>query len=276
MGVPVEHRIGPVAIDRLLEAARAQERIDLDGLTVHGGADGRVMEHRHAAPRAQPGERRFELERLLDRGGHERLHRAFAPRLQRAGPESSREALGPREAHALHLDRGAVQHRDAGRVGQDPGHLVGGTGFEIMVAEHRDLRQLRRAELLGEDARLLRGAVVREVAAEDEHVRALRDLREERLEGALRASGYSAGRRRRRREATDVMGGGGCNPHARVRPRQTPCYRQSAARSHPGRKLLPGRFASPRPPGRAVSPEARSAPKPSRNRPHRAACVNSH
>jgi hypothetical protein len=78
-----------------------------------------------------------------------------------------------------------VQHRDARRIREDPRHLVGRARLEVVIAEHRELRQLGRAQLLGEDPGLLGRAVVREVAAEDEYIRALRDPREEGLERAL-------------------------------------------------------------------------------------------
>ena len=55
-----------------------------------------------------------------------------------------------------------------------------------MIAEHADDRDVDRRQVFREDARFVGEAVVREVAAQHEHVGRLGDLSEQRLQAALR------------------------------------------------------------------------------------------
>ncbi len=181
----MEHDARGEPVERLLEPARPEERVDLEGLSVAGVADGRVV-HEHDAPAGpQLRQRRLELQRLVDGGAHERLDRFFAPRLERQLAKAPGKPLGSGEADARHLEDRAVEDRDVGLC-EDVRHLAGGVGLEVVIAQHGDLWHLHRLKLLGEDARFVRLAAVGEVATHDEHVRALRDSGEERLKGAQR------------------------------------------------------------------------------------------
>src|SRR5207247_7704121 len=100
-------------VERLLEAARSQERKDLPRLAFHRRLDGRVVEDRDPLLRAQARQRRFELERLVHRVVHEAFDRVLAPGLERAASEAAAEALDAREADALDLDALAVEHLHA-------------------------------------------------------------------------------------------------------------------------------------------------------------------
>ena len=64
--------------------------------------------------RAQPRQRRLELQRLVDRLLDEVLDRLFAPRAERAAAEAAGKALDAGEADAVDFGRFAVEHRDAG------------------------------------------------------------------------------------------------------------------------------------------------------------------
>lgn len=70
------------------------------------------------------------------------------------------------------------------RSAENLGDVGGGIRLEVVVAEHRDLRNLHGLKLLGQDPCLVGQAAVREVAAQSEHVGVLGDAREERLERA--------------------------------------------------------------------------------------------
>ena len=117
---------------------------------------------------------------------YELLDDVLAPGAERTAPEPARESFHAGEPDPEDLGRVAVEHDDAG-VGDDPPDLVLLPRFEVVVAEHRDRRNLhRRGELLDERARFVRETVVRQVAAEDEHVGRFGDLREERLQSSRR------------------------------------------------------------------------------------------
>ena len=181
----MKHGARRVAIQRLLEPARPEKRVDLEGFPVAGVAHGRVVQEHHASHRAQPGQRRFELQRLLDGEAHERLDGLLAPPLERELTEAPGEPLGAGDADSRDLQRRPVEDAHAG-PGEDLRHLGGGIGLEVVVAQHGDLRHRDRLQLLGQHARFLGLAAVGEIAAQSEHVRALRDAREQRLEGAGR------------------------------------------------------------------------------------------
>ena len=144
------------------------------------------MQEHDAARCPEARQRRLELEGLVDRFAHEDLRRAFAPRLQRAVAEAAGEALGAGEADAGDLDSRTVQHGDV-RLRENADDLARRVRFVIVVAEHRDLRDFHRLELLGQNPGFVGEAAIGEVAAQREHVRAFGDPREERLEGAGRA-----------------------------------------------------------------------------------------
>ena len=182
MRVAVEHGAHRVAVQRVLESAGAEERIDLRRLAGDRAEDGRIVQHRHTVLRAQARERGFELERLVDRLVHEVLDAVLAPRRERARSEAAREALHAREADARHFLRVAVE-QDHPDVDENLLHLVRITRFEVVVAEHGHHRDPHRLLERGrDDARLFRQPVVGDVAAENEHVRRGRRRREHRLQ----------------------------------------------------------------------------------------------
>jgi hypothetical protein len=66
-----------------------------------------------AARRAQLGQRRLQLHRLVQRFLHEQLDRRLAPGAQRAAAEAAGEALGAGDAHAFDLAGFAIEHAHA-------------------------------------------------------------------------------------------------------------------------------------------------------------------
>jgi len=85
----------------------------------------------------------------------------------------------------MHLGGFAVEHRDAG-VGEDLSYLVCFSGFKIMIAQHRHTGHAKRcSNLLCEHTGFLGESVVREVAAHDEEIGTLRDLRKDRGQSAV-------------------------------------------------------------------------------------------
>jgi hypothetical protein len=133
--VPVERGGHAVAHERLLVAAAAEEREDLERLPLDRVAHGAVVQHGHLLRGAEPRERRLELERLVERLLDEGLDHGLAPRAERAAAEAAAEALHAGEADAVHLVRVAVEHGDA-HVAQRVGDRLGGAALVVVVAEH--------------------------------------------------------------------------------------------------------------------------------------------
>jgi hypothetical protein len=143
------------------------------------------VQQRDATMRAEPRERRLELEGLLDRFLDEPLDRGLAPRPERTAPKAAGKALHAGKAHPVHFRRFAIEHGDPG-VGQNPANLILLAALVIVVSKHGDHRNLdRRRQLARQNARFLRQAVVGEIAAQHEHVGGGIDLAEYRLEGPL-------------------------------------------------------------------------------------------
>src|SRR5262245_38723023 len=92
-----------VAANWLFEAARAEERRDLEGFTVDRLLDGRVMKQRNHLAGPNTSEGRLELQRLVHGFVHEPLDDRLAPGTQRALPESSTESLDPGDADPMHF-----------------------------------------------------------------------------------------------------------------------------------------------------------------------------
>lgn len=108
MRVAVERGVDGKAVQRPFEAARAEEREDLERLAFDGAPDRRVVQHGDLSRRAQPRECRLELHRLVPGFLHERLGGAFAPGAQGAAPEPAAETLHARKSYAVQLARLAV------------------------------------------------------------------------------------------------------------------------------------------------------------------------
>src|SRR5207253_2981742 len=100
------HRI---SADRLLQAARPEERIDLERLAVDRRLNRRVMQQRDDLLRSQPREGRLELQRFVHRFTHEVLDDPLAPRRERVAAEAAAEAFHAGDADARELARVAVE-----------------------------------------------------------------------------------------------------------------------------------------------------------------------
>ena len=89
MRVAVEHGSDRKAIQRFLEAAAAEERIDLEGLTFDRCLNGGVVEDGDQSFGAETRQRRFELQRLVQAFVDELLNDLLAPGAERTPSESS-------------------------------------------------------------------------------------------------------------------------------------------------------------------------------------------
>ena len=108
-------------------------------------------------------------------------HGPSAPR-----PKPPAKPFDAREADALYLRGFAVEHGHAG-VGEDLADFLRLAPFVVMVSEHGDHRNFhRRGQLARQDPRLIRKAVVGEVAAQHQHVGGVADLAEQWLKRTLR------------------------------------------------------------------------------------------
>jgi hypothetical protein len=136
--------------------------------------------------RPQPRERGLELQRFVHGLLHEQLDRVLAPGAERAAAEAARETFDAGKAHAFDLRGFAVKHRHTG-VDENLPDLVLLARLVIVIPEDCDDRNLDCGrELTGEDARFVRQAVIGEIAAQRQHIRAAADLGEKGLESALR------------------------------------------------------------------------------------------
>jgi len=122
------------------------------------------VQERHEVGRAQPRQRGFELQRLVDGLAHELLDDRLAPRAERALAEAAAETFHAGDADAAQLARVAVEHRKAG-VGENPTHLIGLPRLDVVVAEHGRGRNPQCSDFLREDARL--NAAERDAAVGD-------------------------------------------------------------------------------------------------------------
>ncbi len=179
------HRI---TADRLFEPARTEERINFERLAIDRFLDRRIVQQGNQLCRAQPGERRFELQRLVHRFADELLDDGFAPRTERSLPEPAAEALHTGDADAAQLARIAVEDDNSG-VGEDLADLIGLARFEIVIPQHRGHWHPQRGHFPGEHARLIGQAIVGQVARDQQDVGRLRNPRKERLKSALRGPG---------------------------------------------------------------------------------------
>ena len=173
-----------VAAERLLEAAAAKIRINLAGLAFHGAFDGRVVQQHHFSLRAQPRQRRLELQRFVHRFVHEHLGHLFAPGSEHTAAKTACKPFHAGETDAVHFARVAVEHLDAG-VDQNLPDFLLGARFEIVVAEDgHDGNPRGRGQVFDEGARLLGMPVIGEIAGDDERLRDCRNLRQHRLQRA--------------------------------------------------------------------------------------------
>src|SRR5262245_57618638 len=137
MCVAMEYRRDSQAIDWLLETARSQVGEDLPRFAFNGTADRRVVKDRNPLRRAQPRQRRFELQRFVHGLLHERLDRGLSPRAERAASEAAAEALHAGEADAPDFRRFPVEHGDAG-IPKDLHDFTLLAALEVVIAQHGD------------------------------------------------------------------------------------------------------------------------------------------
>src|SRR6187200_2462731 len=98
MRVTVKNGRYVVTRQRLFEPARSEERVDLGRLPFHRRDDRRVVQQRDALRGAQARQRRFELERLVDRLADESFDARFAPGAERARAKAAAKAFDARES----------------------------------------------------------------------------------------------------------------------------------------------------------------------------------
>ena len=177
------HRI---PIERFLQTARSDERIDLERLALDRRLNRRVVQQRNPLRRAKARQRGFELQRLVDGLVHELLDDRLSPRSERTRPEPATETLDAGDADALQLAGVTVENGQAG-IGQNPAHLILLARLEIVIAEHGDGGNPERRQLAGQHRRLFRQAVVGEVAGDQQDVGRLRNSGEERKKCSSRA-----------------------------------------------------------------------------------------
>src|SRR6266487_3110445 len=110
MGVSMERRRDAIAIERLLETARAAERNDLRRLSLDRRLDGRVVKDRDLVCRPQPRQRGLELQRLLHRLMHERLDALFTPVTELTASKAADESFRAGETDVADFVRFAVEN----------------------------------------------------------------------------------------------------------------------------------------------------------------------
>ena len=111
----------------------------------------------------------LEFERLVHRLVHELLDDRLAPGAEGARAESAAEPFDPRNADSSELDGVSVEHHHS-RVGEDLADFDFLSRLDIVVAEYGRRGHAQRDELARKHARLLRSAVVGEVAGKQQHL----------------------------------------------------------------------------------------------------------
>jgi hypothetical protein len=142
------------------------------------------MQQGNALLRPKPRKCRLEFQRLIDGFLHERLDRVLAPWTERAAAEAARKPLTPAKPTPW------TSVASPSSTVTPPSMRI--CGFPVacplivVVAKDRDHGNLDDGKLAHQDTRLIRQAVVGEVATEQQHIRRLVDLRKERLKSTLR------------------------------------------------------------------------------------------
>src|SRR4051794_37743928 len=112
MRVAVDRERHREPIDRILEPARSDERINFERLTLYRLLDRSVVQQCDARGGTQADQRGLELQGLVDRFVDELLDDRFTPGAQRARAEAATEALDAGNADARELDGIAIEHHD--------------------------------------------------------------------------------------------------------------------------------------------------------------------
>ena len=163
--MPVEHHVDAEAIQRLLEAARSEERIDLGRLALP--ASRQPASSAGSATRGPPlqaRQRRLEFQRLLHGFADEGLDGGLAPGAERARAEPTGETLDAGDADAAQGNAVAVEHVHTD-VRQDGDDLRFLPGLDVVIAQHGDRRDSNGRQLTRQGAGFLQQAVIDEIAA---------------------------------------------------------------------------------------------------------------
>src|SRR6185369_15667667 len=89
MRMAVDDKGDAIRVDRLLEPAGSEERVNLQRLALDGALDGRIVKQRDGRQRLDSRQRRLELERLVDGFADEVLDAVFPPRAESALAEAA-------------------------------------------------------------------------------------------------------------------------------------------------------------------------------------------
>jgi hypothetical protein len=112
---------------------------------------------------------------------HELLDDVFTPWTERSPAKAAGESLDPGEPDAEDLGAVAIENGDT-CIGENRSHLLLLRRLEIVIAQNGDDGDLEDGEFANESARFFCETEVGQVAADDEHVGALVDLCEQRLQ----------------------------------------------------------------------------------------------
>ena len=187
MGVSVEHGADGEARDRILETAAAEERIDVERLALDGapgsarsGAARRVRSLRRRAS----ADSSFSASSTASWTNFLMMSSPHGPSARRPNPPA-KPLMPAKPIPSISVVSPSSVTMPASVEDLDDLPLL--AGFEVVIAEDGDDRDLeRRDELLDEGARLFGEAVVGQVAAQGQDVGRVVDLRKERLQGAGR------------------------------------------------------------------------------------------
>src|SRR3954447_12000748 len=141
------------SIDWILEAARTDEWIDLERLTLDCLLHRRIVQQRNPRGGPQADERRFELQRLVHRFVDELLDDRFSPGAEGPRTETAAKALHAGNADAREFHSVAVERHDAG-VGQDLPDLGLLAALDVVIPQHGGGRDSERCQLFREHPRL--------------------------------------------------------------------------------------------------------------------------
>ena len=180
VGVSVKSDGDAEPIEWTFEAARAEERQDLERLAFDRLADGGVMQKHHPSFGMESRERLFEANGVVNRLLHERFDARLTPCIEHPFTKATAESGHTGKANPLNLRRFAVEH-DHADLFHDVTNLVHVTRFEIVITENRKDRNMNvDAQIFREQTRLLGKTVVGEITAKKQDIGRLRCFRQER------------------------------------------------------------------------------------------------
>src|SRR5947209_11472392 len=110
--VTVNHQVSAVPVDDLRQTRGPKIWENFRRLALDSGRNRRVVENNDRFRGPKLGHSALQLQRLIDRGFHERLYFWFAKRCENTSAESTDKALCPCKSHTVALIRSAVQYLD--------------------------------------------------------------------------------------------------------------------------------------------------------------------